>query len=155
MFSDGMTGAQVAAELEISTKSAYAWRRAWAAGGEQALASKGTPGPDRALSPELVRKLIGTLDKGPAAAGWVEDQRWTLSRVRTLIGRMFHVTLAISTVAETLHRAGFSPQQPIQRAGERDESAIEHWRRHQWPAVKGSRAGWVRGSVSSTSPDCR
>jgi transposase len=49
---------------------------------------------------------------------------------------MFHVTLAISTVAEILHRAGFSPQQPIQRAGERDESAIEHWRRHQWPAVK-------------------
>lgn len=29
MFADGMSGAQVAAALEISTKSAYAWRRAW------------------------------------------------------------------------------------------------------------------------------
>ena len=150
-----MTGAQVAAELEISTKSAYAWRRAWMAGGEHALASKGTPGPDPVLSPELVRKLVAKLDEGPAAAGWDEDQRWTLARVRTVIGRMFHITLAISTVAEILHRAGFSPQQPIQRAAERDEPAIEHWKRHQWPAVKGSRAGWARGSVSSTSPDCR
>jgi transposase len=155
MFCDGMTGTQVAAELEISTKSAYAWRRAWMAGGEQALASKGTPGPDPVLSPQLVRKLVVKLDEGPAASGWDEDQRWTLARVRTVIGRMFHLTLAISTVAEILHRAGFSPQQPIQRAAERDEPAIEHWRRHQWPAVKRSRAGWARGSASSTSPDCR
>ena len=99
MFTDGLNGAQVAAALEISTKSACAWRRDWLAGGERALASKGNPGPDPALSPELVRKLVATLDEGPAAAGWVEDQRWTLARVRTLIGRMFHCTLAISTVA--------------------------------------------------------
>jgi transposase len=155
MFADGMNGVQVAAALEISTKSAYAWRRAWLAGGERALASKGTPGPDPALSPELIRKLIAKLDEGPAAAGWTEDQRWTLARVRTLIGRMFHRTLAISTVAQILHRAGYSPQQPIARAAERDEPAIEHWRRYQWPAVKGSRAGWARGSASPTNLDCR
>lgn len=109
MFVDGMSGAQVAAELEISTKSAYAWRRAWTADGEQVLASKGTPGPGPALSLELVRKLIVKLNEGPAAAGWDADQRWTLARVPTLIGRMFHITLAISTVAEVLHRAGYSP----------------------------------------------
>jgi hypothetical protein len=54
---------------------------------------------------------------------------------------MLHITVSIATVAQILHRAGFSPQQPIQRAAERDETAIEHWRRHQWPAVKESRAG--------------
>jgi transposase len=155
MFRDGMSGARVAAALEISTKSAYAWRRAWAAGGDQALTSKGAPGPDPVLSERLVQKLIAKLNDGPAAAGWAEDQRWTLARVRTLIGRMFHITVSIATVSQILHRAGFTPQQPIQRAAERDEQAIKHWRRHQWPAVKGSRAGWARGSVSSTSPDCR
>ncbi|EFL39115.1 conserved hypothetical protein [Streptomyces griseoflavus Tu4000] len=31
------------------------------------------------------------LAKGPAANGW-EDQRWTLERVRTLIGRQFQVS---------------------------------------------------------------
>ncbi|WP_327004281.1 winged helix-turn-helix domain-containing protein [Dactylosporangium sp. NBC_01737] len=151
MFADGMSGAQVAAALEVSTKSAYAWRRAWLRGGEHALASRGAPGPDPVLSAELVAKLVRKLDEGPAAAGWDVDQRWTLARVRTLIGRMFHITVSIATVAEILHRAGFTPQQPVQRAAERDEAAIEHWRRHQWPAVKGSRAGWARGSASSTS----
>jgi transposase len=136
MFANGMSAAQVAAELEVSTKSAYAWRRAWAAGGEKALASKGAPGPAPVLSEQLVQKLIVKLNEGPAAAGWEEDQRWTLARVCTLIGRMFHVTVSITTAWEVLRRAGFTPQQPIQRAVERDEQAIEHWRRHQWPAVK-------------------
>lgn len=155
MFAAGAGAPQVAAELEISTKSAYAWRRAWKAGGEQALASKGAPGPDPVLSAAQVQKLIATLDEGPAAAGWDEDQRWTLARVRTMIGRMFHVTLSIATVSETLRRAGYTPQQPVLRAAERDEAAIAHFARYQWPAVKGSRAGWARGSASPTNPASR
>ncbi|WP_204299957.1 helix-turn-helix domain-containing protein [Actinoplanes campanulatus] len=141
MFAAGMSAPQVAAELEISTKSAYAWRRAWKAGGEQALASKGAPGPDPVLSEAQVQKLIAKLDQGPAAAGWDEDQRWTQARVRTMIGRMFHVTVSIATVWEMLRRAGYTPQQPISRAAERDEQAIEHFKRYQWPPVKESRAG--------------
>jgi transposase len=155
MFADGMSAVQVATVLEVSTKSAYAWRRAWVAGGEQALVSKGAPGPDRRLSDAQVQRLVTVLQEGPAAAGWVQDQRWTLARVCTLIGRMFHVTVSITTAWQVLHRAGFTPQQPIARAAERDEQAIEHWRRYQWPAVKGSRAGWARGSASPTNPASR
>jgi putative transposase len=155
MFADGMSAVQVAAALEVSTKSAYAWRRAWTAGGEQALASKGAPGPQRRLSDAQVQRLTDALQAGPAAAGWDEDQRWTLARVCTMIGRMFHTTVAISTAWQLLHRAGFTPQQPIAKAVERDEQAIEHWRRHQWPAVKESRAGWARGSASPTNPVSR
>jgi putative transposase len=155
MFADGMSAVQVATALEVSTKSAYTWRRAWATGGEQAVASKGAPGPDSRLSQTQVQQLVAVLQDGPAAAGWVEDQRWTLARVQTLIGRMFHITVGITTVWQVLYRAGFTPQQPVARAVERDEHAIEHWRRHQWPAVKGSRAGWARGSASPTSPASR
>jgi putative transposase len=155
MFADGMSAVQVAAELEVSTKSAYAWRRVWVAGGEQALESKGAPGPDPRLSDAQVQRLLAVLLQGPAAVGWVEDQRWTLARVCTLIGRMFHVRVSITTAWQVLHRSGFTPQQPIARAAERDEQAIEHWRRHQWPAVKGARAGWARGSASPTSPASR
>lgn len=155
MFAAGESVPKIAAELEVSLKSAYAWRRAWKAGGEEALASKGPSGPDRVLSEELVAKLVVTLQEGPAAAGWDEDQVWTLARVRTLIGRMFHKTVGLTTVWEILHRAGFTPQQPIARAVQRDEDAITHWKRHQWPAAKGSRAGRARGSVSPMRPASR
>src|SRR5687768_3526903 len=66
--------------LEVSTKSAYQWRRTWVAGGAQALDSKGPSGPDPKLSDEQLARLKARLDQGPAVAGYGEDQRWTLAR---------------------------------------------------------------------------
>jgi transposase len=51
-----------------------------------------------------------------AAWDWDEDQRWTLARVATLTGRLFHVRYTLRGVSYLLHRMGFSPQVPIHRA---------------------------------------
>ena len=154
MFADGLGAIEVAAALEVSTKAAYTWRRAWVAGGADALASKGAPGPARKLSADQVARLAARLDEGPAAAGY-DDQRWTLTRVAKLISTMFCQTLSVQGVSVLLRRLGWTPQVPAHRATERDEEQIAHWRRHQWPAVKGSRAGWARGSSSPTSVGTR
>jgi putative transposase len=155
MFADGKTAVEVAAVLEVSTKSAYAWRRAWVAGGTAGLAARGASGPSRRLSEEQLGRLQARLEAGPAAAGYVEDQRWTLARVSGLIATMFHVRLSLPATSAGLRRLGWTPQQPAHRAVEQDTAAVEHWRRYQWPALKGSRAGWARGSVSPTSPATR
>jgi hypothetical protein len=47
--------------LEVSTKSAYQWRRVWVAGGAQALASKGVSGPDPKLSDEQLARAAREL----------------------------------------------------------------------------------------------
>ncbi|MFD2414972.1 helix-turn-helix domain-containing protein [Amycolatopsis pigmentata] len=39
-------------------------------------------------------------------------------------------------VSYLLHRIGFSPQVPAQRAVEWDEQAITTWRKETWPAGK-------------------
>ncbi|GFJ93158.1 winged helix-turn-helix domain-containing protein [Phytohabitans rumicis] len=141
LFAQGVGPVEVAKRLEVSEKSAYVWRRAWQAGGVQALASKGASGPDPKLSDAQLAKLKARLEQGPAAAGYDEDQRWTLARVAALIGLMFKVRVSVTTTWEAMRRIGFSPQLPTQRAIERDEQAIARWRRYQWPAVKDSRAG--------------
>jgi putative transposase len=141
MFADGATAPQVAAALEVSTKSAYEWRRAWAAGGVEALASKGAPGPDPVLSDAQLARLKQRLEQGPAAAGYGADQRWTLARVAALIATLFHRQVSIPTVWQAMRRLGYTAQLPIHRAVERDEQAIAHWRRYQWPALKESRVG--------------
>ncbi|WP_420187496.1 helix-turn-helix domain-containing protein [Saccharopolyspora spinosa] len=41
MFERGASPVELAKELEVSAKSARAWRRAWVAGGVEALESKG------------------------------------------------------------------------------------------------------------------
>jgi transposase len=77
--------------------------------------------------PQLAR-LRYALDGGPAVWGWDEDQRWTLARVTTLIGRLFHVRYTLRATWYLLHRIGYNPQVPVHRAAERDEAKIAAWR---------------------------
>jgi transposase len=150
LFASGVSALDVAARLEVSTKSAYAWRRAWVAGGSEALHSKGSGGARSKLTDVQVGRLEVRLRAGPAAAGYVEDQRWTLPRVVTLIATMFHVRYSVKGASLLLRRMGWTPQMPSHRAIERDEDAIVAWRERTWPAIKGPRVGWARGSASPT-----
>jgi transposase len=154
LFAAGFSAVQVAKTLEVSEKSARSWRRSWVAGGEQALVSKGPSGPQRKLSQAQLSRLQVALQAGALAQGY-EDDRWTLTRVKTLIGKLFHVSVSVAGVWRVLKRMGWSAQIPVRRATQRDEDAIAAWRRHQWPAIKESRAGWARGSVSSTRQGTR
>jgi putative transposase len=80
--------------------------------------------------------LAAALDEGPAAHGYVEDQRWTLARVADLIARLFRQRYTLRGVSMLLHRIGFSPQIPKHRPVERDEAAVATWRREVWPQAK-------------------
>ncbi len=60
-------------------------------------------------------RLRAALEQGPAAWGWTEDQRWTLPRVTTLIGRLCHVRYTPRGTSCLLHRMGFTPQVPVHR----------------------------------------
>jgi transposase len=151
LFAAGVPPVEVAGRLEVSTKSAYQWRRTWIAGGARALASKGAAGPDPKLSAEQLTRLKQRLDAGPAAAGYGEDQRWTLVRVVALIATLFHLRVGITTAWQAMRRLGYTAQLPIHRAAERDEQAIAGWRRYQWPSLKESLPAGARGSVSPTS----
>jgi transposase len=137
MFEQDIDPVQVARLLRVSTKSVYQWRRRWRAGGPAALASRGPGGAVCRLSAGQLARLRSALDLGPAAYGWSEDQRWTLARVTTLIGRLFHVRYALRGTSCLLHRIGFSPQVPAHRAAERDEAAIAAWRAQTWAKVRG------------------
>ena len=136
-FAARMEPPEVARRLRVSSNSAYVWRRRWCAGGEAALASKGPGGAVCRLSGVQLGRLRAALEGGPAAWGWGEDQRWTLARVTTLIGRLFHVRYTLRGTSYLLHRIGFTPQVPVHRAVERDEKAIAAWRTGTWAKVRG------------------
>ncbi|RKE22062.1 transposase [Streptomyces sp. TLI_171] len=110
------------------------WRRAWRDGGSAALESKGPQSLPR-LGERQFAQLERELEKGPLAHGW-EDQRWTLARIKTLIGRRFHVSYTVQGVWKLMRRNGWSCQQPVRRAVERDDGAVEMWKKQVWPQVK-------------------
>lgn len=135
-FAEGVSVPEVARRLRVSQTAVYGWRQRWTAGGEQALDSKGPSGSRCRLDDARLQRLADALDEGPAAHGFGVDQRWTLARVSDLIARMFHTRYTLRGTANLLHRLGFSVQVPKHRAVERDEQAIELWRREAWPAGK-------------------
>ncbi|WP_452748566.1 winged helix-turn-helix domain-containing protein [Streptomyces bottropensis] len=114
MFAAGSDNAEVVKVLRVHVRSVQRWRREWAERGEAGLVSKGPASLPR-LSDELFVKLEAALALGAAAHGW-PDERWTLARIRTLIGRMFHKSYTGPGVCLLLHRHGWSPQVPARRA---------------------------------------
>jgi len=137
MFAQDVDARQIARSLRVSTKSVYQWRRAWRAGGEAALASKGPGGGACKLGRDQLARLGAALDAGPAACGWDQDQRWTLARVAALVTRLSGVDYTPRGVSYLLHRLGFTPQVAAHRAAERDEDAIAEWRSQTWAKVRG------------------
>ena len=115
------------------------------AGGRAALASRGAGGAKCKLSPAQLAELQAVLEAGPAAAGWEEDQCWTLARIAEVIRSRFRVDYTLAGADLLLHRIGWSVQVPARRAAERDEARIAAWRQEAWPVVKGPRRTWAPG----------
>ncbi|MBT2401713.1 winged helix-turn-helix domain-containing protein [Streptomyces sp. ISL-100] len=153
MFADGLSDAVIAKELRVSVRSVQRWRRAWREGGQRALCSQG-PACRPKLSETLFAVLEEELAKGPVAHGW-PDQRWTLARIKTLIGRRFHKSMTLSGISQMLRRHGWSHQVPARRALERDEEAVAGWVKETWPLVEAPRRRSEPGSSLKTKRDSR
>lgn len=104
------------------------------------------------LTPGQWARLEDALERGPLACGWDEGGGWTLARVKTLIGRMFHVGYTVQGAWRLMRRHGWSVQVPVRRALERDEQAVKTWKREVWPRAKVSRASGAAISASRMRP---
>jgi transposase len=132
---EGATDREVAARFRVTRMSANRWRRALAAGGRPALASKGPGGARCKLTAAQRDELQVLLDAGPAAWGWT-DQCWTLPRIAAVVHERFGVDYTLPGLDLLLHRMGWSVQVPARRAAERDEEQITAWPEEAWPAIK-------------------
>nr|WP_030950287.1 winged helix-turn-helix domain-containing protein [Streptomyces sp. NRRL S-646] len=152
-FEGGETNREVAVALRVSERSVERWRRAWRERGEAGVLSQGSPGRSR-LSEAQIARLERELERGPLVHGWA-DQRWTLARIKKLIGRLFRVSCTVEGTWRLLKRHGWSWQQPARRAIERDDEAVEVWKKETWPRVRASRRSAGPGSCSRTRPGSR
>ncbi|MEV4249818.1 winged helix-turn-helix domain-containing protein [Streptosporangium canum] len=148
----GVSAPEVARRFRVTRMSSNRWYRAWQAGGIEALASKGAGGEKCRLDEARLARLTTELERGPAAHGFLEDQRWTLARVADPISSLFHIRYTPRGISYLLHRIGWTPRFPVHRAAERDEGVIEQWVAEQWPAIKGRRSTWAPGCAGKTRP---
>jgi transposase len=148
-FERGESISHVARDLQVSVRRVEKWHSAWHTGGSAALRSAGPQSAPRLTGQQFAR-LESELRRGPAAHGWDVDQRWTLARIVALVRRLFGISYGVSGMSVLLHRNNWSVQVPVRRAIERDDEAIEVWKKEVWPQVKPRRRPSGPGSASRT-----
>jgi transposase len=135
MFRKGVRQADVARRLKVSTASVAIWAQAYRQGGEAALVRKPRSGRPKRLTASQCRRLERLLLQGTQAQGYVTEL-WTSPRVAKLIVDLFGVRYHRNHIPKLLSALGWSCQRPRRQAIERDEKAIEQWKKVTWPRIK-------------------
>ena len=136
----------IARRLSVSRAAVGQWAKDLGAGGLRRLEQRRSTGRPGKLSDEQMKALDQLLRRGALAAGF-PTARWTLARVRQVIERTFAVTYHLTHIPRLLRRLGWSLQQPLARAVEREEDVIRAWLAHDWPRIKKGAATWGRHRV--------
>jgi len=142
---------EVARRIGCHASSVMRWNDAYRREGAKALNPKPTPGRPPRLTRRQKKRLESYLLKGALAHGYHTDP-WTTLRIAELIKQKFGLRYHRDHVGRLLHALGWSCQKPERRALQRNEDAIEDWKRREWPRIKKTPRGWAPMLPLSTNP---
>ena len=120
-----------------AVSAVWQWRETVRRKGDKGLAARPAPGRPCKLTPRQRQRLPRLLAVGAQAYGYRNDL-WTTRRIAAVIERELGVEYHPAHVSRILSDLGWSCQKPERRALERNEAAIEHWKRHRWVEIKKS-----------------
>jgi len=139
LFDQGVSQAEVARRLGVHRQSVNRWHQAWTKDGTRALKQAGRAGRKPRLQPAQLEQVRCGLKAGPQALGY-DTGLWTTGRVADLIERETGQKYHPGHVWKILRSLGWSCQRPVGRATQRDEPAIQRWKRVRWPEIKKKRS---------------
>jgi len=154
LFGKGKSQAEVGRALGASAQSVSRWHQAWQREGEAGLKAAGRAGRKPKLTPAQLAQVEQELLRGPLAHGYATIL-WTLPRIAALIAKLTGVRYHPGHVWRVLRALDWSLQRPEHRAKERDDEAIDRWRKRRWPQRKGGRNAEAPGSCTSTKAASR
>jgi len=152
LLREGLSEAEVARRVGAHRQSVNRWARDLKESGLRGLKKAGRAGRRPKLAPLDLGRIERGLKRGPEALGY-EAGLWTTGRVGELILLETGVRFSNSHVWNILRRLGWSCQRPVGRALERDEDAIQRWKKERWPQLKKKPATRATPSSSSTRAD--
>ena len=147
MLQNGMSLSAIAQKLKCSPSSVHLWREMHRKKGESGLKFKPIPGRPSRMNGKQKKALASFLIKGPLSHGYPTDL-WTTRRVAEVIRRKFKIDYHPNHLWRLLRGEGWSCQKPETRARERNEEAIEHWKRYRWPHIKKGQKAWCPPGLS-------
>lgn len=126
---------QIAEALGVSKMAVSQWMATAATEGITGLYARPRSGAPRRLKDEQLQALPDFLSHGAEAYGF-RGEVWTCARVGIVIEQEFKVTYDKSQVSRLLKRLNWTPQRPVERASQRNDAAIDRWRKEVWDELK-------------------
>src|SRR6202521_4599161 len=141
LLAKGLSQSEVARRVGAHRQSVSKWAAELQVKGRAGLKQAGRAGRKPRLSAKQISQIEHGLKRGPQALGY-ETSLWTANRVVHLIEQESGVSYHPGHVWKILRRLGWSCQRPAGRALERDEKAIQRWKKERWPELKkGQKSG--------------
>lgn len=128
---------RVGKELWVSKQSVMRWRERYEEDGIEGVKWNGQRGRPSKLTKSQKKALKRIILKGATSYGY-PNELWITFRITEIIRKEFKVKFHQDYVGILLHQLGFSYQKPKRIALERDEKAIQSWKRERWPDIKKS-----------------
>jgi transposase len=147
LIKDGRGMSEVMATVGCAKSSLSRWRKTYRKKGADGLKPKTASGRPLKITQIQQRKLLRLLTQGALKAGYSTDL-WTTGRIAALIKRHFGISYHSDYIGPLLRNMGWSWQKPERRAIQRDEDAIEHWKKKIWPQIKKSAKTWGPSRIS-------
>jgi transposase len=129
----------IAAAWGVTPGAVSQWLKRGREQGVEGLRRHPAPGRQPYLSVEQRAQIPALLERGAEAYGF-GGQMWTCQRIAVVIQRTFGVRYHPAHVSRLLHALRHSVQQPVARATQRNEQAIQAWWQERWPALEKKRA---------------
>jgi transposase len=121
----------IATALDVTPMAVSLWVKKMKEKGASSLRAQPHTGRPGELSTAEKQLIPDLLSHGAEAYGFRGDV-WTCRRVKKVIEWEFGVSYHRSHVARLLKELHWTPQQPIERAAQRNEAEISRWRTRIW-----------------------
>jgi transposase len=139
---DGWTHEEVAEALGVTKGAVSQWMKRVTEHGENGLCARPRLGAIPKLTPEQKHLLPDCLSHGAEAYGF-RGEFWNSARIGEVIWREYQVRYHKNHIPRLLHELGWTSQQPLELASQRDETRIAQWRSDIWPALKKRRGASI------------
>jgi len=133
---DGARPEDVARTLRVTPRAMYRWLALYRRGGWHALKAKPLAGRPPKLDGSMLRWLYRTVTQKNPLQLKFQFALWTREMVAELIERKSGVRLARNSVGRLLAQLGITPQKPLYRAIERDETLVRQWLKTAYPKIR-------------------
>jgi transposase len=133
---DGQRPEVVARTLRITSRTIYRWLAQYRRGGWHALKAKPLAGRPPKLDDKKLKWIYNAVTQKNPLQFRFQFALWTREMVVDLIKEKYGIRLAANSVGRLLAQLGITPQKPLYRAIERDESLVQKWLKVEYPKIK-------------------